>query len=146
MRSLLTLSLLLLTLPALVAAPAEAQVEPTDDGRYLVSRAVVEDYVVCEAEARVLGATLARQDAVVEQAGRAVASLSAEADALRRATDACARRSRMTGARLDVAQAQIDAEREARARAERSAGRWRLAAVAGGGAAVVLGALRALSL
>ncbi len=145
MRCLLTLSLALLALLTVAAPAVSAQVEPTDDGRYLITRGVVEDYVVCEAEARVLGAVVARQGDAIRQAEAVVSAAVAEAASLRLAVEACDRRARLTLARVDVAAAEAEAQRAAAQRERRGRQRWRAVAVVAGGSAAVLAALRLLS-
>ena len=105
----------------------------------MVPRALAEDYVVCAAEVGLLRAVEAAAVASLGAAAEVREALVDEVAGLRAAVAASERGARVCAGRTSAAQGALLAERDARARAERSVRWWRAAALVGAGAAASLG-------
>lgn len=145
---------MLLLCAALAARTADAQTPaaPLPDGRYAVSRALVEDYVACAVEARALHAVSGDVDIALDALSAELAARGSEVELLRDAIEAgdlalriCEGRRRTSSASAALAGEALDALTARAQRAERSRGRWRALALAGpvavGAAGVVVGVL-----
>lgn len=109
---------------------------PLGDGRYLTRRAVLDDYLVCAAETRILRLQLRDVDQATAAALGALAERTAETDALRDALDAaevellaCDGRRRADAADAAGLRLQLDAEAGRADALERSRDRWRTVAI-----------------